>query len=227
MAPEQLIAENEDDCQSDELEDLNVAEEWIARIDATLLAHTTKEFRKVAKIVDLAMKSLLDAPENLTECFYSRRIAHLVRSGQMESQGNLRRMRSGEVRLPGPPLTTSELAELVAQGDYWKLGCIYSDGQGVAQDYVEALKWFRIGAEQGHVWSQFNVGRFYMNGYGVPKNFKHAYLWIGLAVNRSADMRPLRHWLEKAASELAPPERAQLDKHIAAWRPTQGLQGIL
>ena len=157
MAHEQPVDEDENDCRSDELEDLSVAEEWIARVDATLLAHTTKEFHKVAKIVDLAMKSLLDAPENLTECFYSRRIAHLVRSGQMESQGNLRRMRYSEVRLPG-----------------------------------------------------------------APKNFKDAYFWISLAVSGSADTRPLRYWLEKAASALAPPEKEDLGTRIAACRPTKG-----
>jgi hypothetical protein len=117
------------------------------------------------------------------------------------------------------------LEELVAQGDYWKLGCIYADGQGVAQDYVKALKWFRIGAERGDVWSQFNVGRFYMDGDGVQKNLKDAYFWIGLAVKGSADNRPLGHWLEKVGSKLAPSERRKLDKQIAAWRPTIGFTG--
>jgi len=225
MTHEQWVDEDEDDCKSDELERVNVAEEWIARIDAALLAHTTKAFHKVAKIVSLAMKSIPDAPENVTDCFYAQRIAHLVRSGQMQSQGNLRRMRFSEVRLPNPPFTPAELEEFVAQGDYWKLGCVYADGQGVAQDYVKALKWFRIAAERGHVWSQFNVGRFYMNGYGVQRNFKEAYFWIGLAVNGSADTRPLGHWLEKVASELAPSERAELDEQVAAWRPTTGFTG--
>jgi hypothetical protein len=50
-----LEDQDEDDCKSDELEAENVAEEWIARIDAALLAHTTATFRKVAKIVILAM----------------------------------------------------------------------------------------------------------------------------------------------------------------------------
>jgi hypothetical protein len=220
MAREQWV--DEDDCECDELETIKVAEELVARIDAALLAHTTQEFHKVAKIVYLAMKSIPDAPENVTDCFYARRVVHLVQSGQMESQGDLRRMRFSEVRLPSPPFTAAELEELIAKGNHWKLGCIYADGQGVAQDYIKALKWFRIAAERGHVWSQFNVGRFYMNGYGVQKDFKEAYFWIGLAVNGSADTRPLGHWLEQVASELTPLERAELDKQMTAWRSTTG-----
>jgi TPR repeat protein len=29
------------------------------------------------------------------------------------------------------------------------LGAMYTEGQGVKQDYVEAIKWFRLGAAQG------------------------------------------------------------------------------
>jgi TPR repeat protein len=32
-----------------------------------------------------------------------------------------------------------------------------------------------MAAEQGEVWSQFSVGRFYMNGYGVQQDYKEAY----------------------------------------------------
>jgi hypothetical protein len=112
MTHEQWVDEDEDDCKSDELEAENVSEEWIARIDAALLAHTTTTFRKVAKIIILAMESVPNAPENVTDCFYSQRIRQLVRSGLMESQGNLRRMRYSEVRLPSPPFTAADWRSL-------------------------------------------------------------------------------------------------------------------
>jgi TPR repeat protein len=35
------------------------------------------------------------------------------------------------------------------------------DGQGVPQDYAEALKWFRIAAKQGEAKGQFNLGVAY------------------------------------------------------------------
>jgi TPR repeat protein len=73
------------------------------------------------------------------------------------------------------PLPRAELEELKAKGDYWNLGCLYAEGQGVAKDREAALRWYRMAAEQGEVWSQFSVGRFYMNGYGVQQDYKEAY----------------------------------------------------
>lgn len=32
----------------------------------------------------------------------------------------------------------------------YKLGCCYRDGQGVPQDYVEAVKWYWLAADRGH-----------------------------------------------------------------------------
>ena len=207
----------------------------VARIDAAFLFYAKSRFQKVARIVSMAMRSVPDAPETVTDIFYAQRIAHLVQTGQMESQGDLRRMRFSEVRLPSPPITRAELEDLVAQGDYWTLGCIYADGQGVPQDYVMATKWYRIAAEHGDIWSQFNVGRFYMNGYGVQKDDKEAYFWLSLAVNGSSDRhhddvwlvikRAFEQELERVAPKLSPEERAEVDKRVAAWLPTTGFAG--
>jgi hypothetical protein len=216
------ISEDEELDVVDEMDLVDVPKELVARIDEALLALAKPSFQKVARLVMLAMKSIRDAPETVTDIFYAKRIMHLVQTGQMESKGDLRRMRFSEVRLPSRPLSTTELEELIAQGDYWTLGCLYSDGQGVTQDYVAALRWYRIAAERGEVWSQFNVGRFYMNGYGVEKEYKEAYFWFSLAVNGSSDKRPIGYWLKQVAPKLTPEERAEVDKQVAEWRPTIG-----
>src|SRR4051812_23233578 len=44
------------------------------------------------------------------------------------------------------------------------LGLIYRDGLGVPQDYVEAIKWFRLAAGQGNAGAQFNLGNMYRDG---------------------------------------------------------------
>jgi len=197
-------------------------EDLIARIDAAILARTRIRFQKVARIVSLVMRSIPDVPVNVPELFYVQRIAHLVTTGRMECQGDPLRMRFSEVRLPPPPLSSSELDELMAKGDYWTLGCLYADGQGVAQDYLAALKWYRIAAEQGEVWSQFNVGRLYMNGYGVRQDYKQAYFWFGLAASGSSDKRPFTCWIDEVAAKLTAEQRAEVDKQVAEWRPTPG-----
>ena len=58
---------------------------------------------------------------------------------------------------------------------------MYRKGQGVRQDYAEALKWFRRAAEQGVSRAQNNLGFMYGTGTGVPKDFVQAHKWYALA----------------------------------------------
>ena len=37
-----------------------------------------------------------------------------------------------------------------------QLGVMYSDGQGVPQNDAEAVRWYRLAAEQGHAEAQFS-----------------------------------------------------------------------
>ena len=46
------------------------------------------------------------------------------------------------------------------------LGAMYADGQGVAQDYSAAIKWFRMSAHQGYALAQYNLGIMHDNGEG-------------------------------------------------------------
>ena len=66
----------------------------------------------------------------------------------------------------------------------YNLGTCYSGGIGVRQDYTEAVKWFRLGAEQGHDESQYNLGFCYLEGYGVPQNNEEAVKWFRLAAEQ-------------------------------------------
>jgi TPR repeat protein len=47
----------------------------------------------------------------------------------------------------------------------------------VPQDYKEAAKWYRMAAEQGHAWAQYNLGGMYLRGQGVPQDYKEAAKW--------------------------------------------------
>src|SRR3990172_4103078 len=66
---------------------------------------------------------------------------------------------------------------LAEQGDgeaQHALGVLYLNGQGVAQDYAEAAKWFRKAAEQGYTGSMNNLGVMYKNGQGMPRDYAEA-----------------------------------------------------
>ena len=49
------------------------------------------------------------------------------------------------------------------------LGIMFSNGQGVAQSFVEAEKWFRKAADQGLAVAQIRLGWLYSKGQGVVK----------------------------------------------------------
>lgn len=43
-------------------------------------------------------------------------------------------------------------------------------GEGVARDPVEAVKWYRKAADQGHTYAQFSVTLSYFHGFGAAKD---------------------------------------------------------
>src|SRR5213082_2323998 len=51
-----------------------------------------------------------------------------------------------------------------------ELGRRYDEGEGVAKDPVEAVKWVRKAAEQKLAMAQYNLGLCYYKGEGVAKD---------------------------------------------------------
>jgi len=79
------------------------------------------------------------------------------------------------------------------------LGLMYEKGQGVPQDYAEALKWYRKAAEQGNakavMWyrkaaeqgnaeAQFGLGHMYDERLGVPQDYAEAAKWYRRAAEQ-------------------------------------------
>ena len=61
------------------------------------------------------------------------------------------------------------------------LGLRYHDGEGVPQDYAEAMKRYRKAAEQGLAEAQHNLGLMYADDEGVPQDDAEAYTWFAVA----------------------------------------------
>ena len=73
---------------------------------------------------------------------------------------------------------------LAEQGDaeaQLNLGIRYANGEGVPEDDVEAVKWYRLAAKQGLARGQSYLGIMYGNGDGVPENYAEAVKWFRLA----------------------------------------------
>lgn len=80
-----------------------------------------------------------------------------------------------------------EWAPLAEQGDpqaQFRLGCLYTFGQGVPQDYALALRLYRLAAEQGDADAQNNLGGMYAEGLGVQADPIEAYKWFELAAEQ-------------------------------------------
>ena len=61
---------------------------------------------------------------------------------------------------------------------------MYELGLGVLQDYAEAAKWYRLGAEQGDSRSQNSLGTSYLTGEGVPEDYVESTKWYRRAAEQ-------------------------------------------
>ena len=83
--------------------------------------------------------------------------------------------------------TVAQLKPLAEAGNelaQFELGNMYSNGRGVTQDFAEAVKWYRLSADQGYADAQYNLGLMYNNGQGVPQDFAEAVKWWRLAADQ-------------------------------------------
>jgi len=68
----------------------------------------------------------------------------------------------------------AERGNVLAQ---YKLGLMYNKGEGVDQDFAEAVGWFHRAASQGYAPAQRSLGVKYEKGQGVKRNYGEAVRW--------------------------------------------------
>ncbi|OGT09520.1 MAG: hypothetical protein A3J49_11380 [Gallionellales bacterium RIFCSPHIGHO2_02_FULL_57_16] len=69
---------------------------------------------------------------------------------------------------------------------------MYENGLGVEPDLYEAVKWFRLAAEEGnHPYAQHKLGVAYAKGQGLEQNYQEAVKWHLLAAEQGNDMAML------------------------------------
>jgi TPR repeat protein len=109
------------------------------------------------------------------------------------------------------------------------LGAWYRDGNGVQQDYAEAMRWFRKAADQGDPWAWFSIGELYLEGKGVPQDYVLAHMWFNLSAARLSE-RPRPSWWpshalhedavrnrDLVASKMPPAQIAEAQKLAREW----------
>ena len=61
---------------------------------------------------------------------------------------------------------------------------MYYRGEGVSVNFGEAIKWFRLAADQGNAAARVWLGHIYYTGEGVPQDFQEAVNWFRLAADQ-------------------------------------------
>ena len=88
--------------------------------------------------------------------------------------------------IAGDSVAFNALKNAADQGDagaQFNLGVMYAKGQGVAQDYAQAVSWYRKAADQGNAGAQFNLGFMYAKGQGVAQDAMIAYALYNLSAS--------------------------------------------
>ena len=100
---------------------------------------------------------------------------------------------------------------------------MYSGGQDVPEDDAEAVRWYRLAAEQGYANAQYNLGLMYDNGDGVPEDDAEAVRWYRLAADQGNTSAQYNLERLSDGGEGAPYYLAALAGLLfVAWRALKG-----
>ena len=100
------------------------------------------------------------------------------------------------------------------------LGFLYNAGQGVPQDYTQAVFWWRKAADQGDPEAMYNLGAMYSTGKGVPQDYVEGHKWRNLAAARAStadDQKKYAETRDALAKDMTPQQIAEAQKHASEW----------
>lgn len=92
----------------------------------------------------------------------------------------------------------------------FRIGCLYTFGQGVEEDYDVAFNWFSRAAAQGDPDAMNNLGGLYAEGLGTKRDLVAAFMWFELSARQGHEMaRMNRSFVGQKMTE------AQIDEAVA------------
>jgi TPR repeat protein len=118
------------------------------------------------------------------------------------------------------------LLKLAEQNDadaQYELAEAYRTGSDVAENYTEALRWYRAAAELGLADAQNNLGAMYLAGMGTEKNPIDAAYWY----QKAAEQKQVHAQFNLAMLYMHGNGVAQNDTEAAHWLHAAAEQGDL
>jgi hypothetical protein len=73
----------------------------------------------------------------------------------------------------------------------YEMGLRYANGEGVPQNYQDAMTWFAKASDAGNAKAQWKLALGYLEGIGVPRDERQAIVWLKRAAN-NGDTRAQR-----------------------------------
>ena len=99
---------------------------------------------------------------------------------------------------------------------------MYDDGEGVPQDDAEAVRWYRLAADQGYAPAQANLGVMYERGQGVGEDKVEAHMWLNLAAAQSSDENhdAFAKARDDVAGRMTAEQVTEAQRRAREWTPT-------
>ena len=98
------------------------------------------------------------------------------------------------------------------------LGLMYEEGDGVPQDYQQAVRWYTKAAEARDMQAQYNLGRMYFMGKGVTENYVLAHMWVNLSLSKFREPIGVL-FREEIESRMTPAQIAEAQRLAREWKP--------
>jgi len=95
---------------------------------------------------------------------------------------------------------------------------MYENGEGVPRSSAEAVKWYRLAADQGHAGAQLYLGGIYETGAGVPRDYVQAYMWYSLSLAAGQD-EVAAHGVRQVKESMTWAQIVEGDRRIREWKP--------
>jgi TPR repeat protein len=87
------------------------------------------------------------------------------------------------------------------------------------RNYAVALRHWGPAAQRGDAAAQFNIGRLYARGEGVPRDYSEAYKWFTLAA--AGGRREGEQARQAIARSMTPVQMAEGLRRAEVWRRQQ------
>ena len=99
------------------------------------------------------------------------------------------------------------------------MGTLYEQGLSVPQDYKEAVRLYRLSAEQGDREAQYNLGVMYGKGQGVPQDYVLAHMWFNLSGSQGITTAIKgRNIIEKKMSKQQIEKAQEMARNRRNWK---------